>query len=209
MPNEQKFKRNIAYKLRIGDILIGKPILDGERFSFLELGDKKIVRVNIIGNIVDKYESEGEKKYSFFTLDDGSGQIQLRAFGDDNIKFKEISQGQTVLVVGVLRFWNNNTYISPEIIKEQDPKYLLIRKLEIEKDKAKNSEPIKKDEIIAVKDKILRSIKNAEEKGGIEIDQIIMELRDISPVIINQEVQKFIEEGIVFEPRPGKVRYLG
>ena len=23
------------------------------------------------------------------------------------------------------------------------------------------------------------------------------------------EIQKFLEEGIVFEPRPGKVRYLG
>jgi len=34
-------------------------------------------------------------------------------------------------------------------------------------------------------------------------------LRDISPIIINQEIQKLLEEGIVFEPRPGKVRYLG
>jgi hypothetical protein len=60
-----------------------------------------------------------------------------------------------------------------------------------------------------VKDKILSAIKSAEEDGGIEIDKIIMTLRDISPVIINQEIQKFLEEGIVFEPRPGKVRYLG
>lgn len=69
---DEQFKRNIAFKFRIGDLLIGKPIIDGERFSFLELGDKKIVRVNLIGNIVEKYESEGEKKYSVLTLDDGS-----------------------------------------------------------------------------------------------------------------------------------------
>ena len=43
MPEEQ-FKRHIAYKLRIKDITIGKPIIDGERFSFLELGNKRIVR---------------------------------------------------------------------------------------------------------------------------------------------------------------------
>ena len=127
---DEQFKRNIAYKLRIGDILLGKPIMDGERFSFLELGGKKIVRVNVIGNIVDKYESEGERKYIFFTLDDGSGQIKLKCFGDDVDKFKNIIQGQTVLVIGVLRNFNNETYISPEIIKEQDTKYLLIRKLE-------------------------------------------------------------------------------
>jgi hypothetical protein len=34
MPDEQ-FKRHIAYKLRIGDILVGKPVFDAERFAFL------------------------------------------------------------------------------------------------------------------------------------------------------------------------------
>jgi hypothetical protein len=36
-----------------------------------------------------------------------------------------------------------------------------------------------------------------------------MKLKDASPEIINQEIKKFLEEGIIFEPRPGKVRYLG
>ena len=206
---EQQFKRHIAYKLRIGDLLIGKPVMDGERFSFLELGNKKITRVNIIGNIIERYDSEGEKKYSFLTLDDGSGQIKLKIFGDDVERFKNIGQGETVLVIGVLRYFNNETYISPEIIKELEPKYLLVRKLELEKEKNKASQTLGRDQIIAVKDKILGTIKNSEENGGIETDKIIMSLQEISPVIINQELQKFLEEGIIFEPRPGKVRYLG
>jgi len=208
---EEKFKRNIAYKSRIGDILIGKPIFDNERFSFLELGSKKIVRVNIVGNIVEKYESEGEKKYIFLTLDDGSGQIKLKTFGDDSEKFKEISQGETVIVIGLLRFFNNEVYISPEIIKEQNPKYLLVRKLEIEKEKSANSSPVQKEQIFAVKDKILELIKTSENEGGIELDKIIMtpSLAGTTPDIINQEVKKLLEEGIIFEPRPGKVRWLG
>jgi len=208
MPDEQ-FKRHVAYKFRIGELLLGKPIFDGDRFSFLELGNKKIVRVNIIGNIVDKYDAEGEKKYSFFTLDDGSGQIKLKVFGDDADKFKEVAQGQTVLVIGVLRNFNNETYVSPEIIKEKDPKYLLVRKMEIEKEKSQNAPPVAKEQIVAIKDKILEKIKNAEEDGGIDIDKIIMELRETSPEIINQEIKKLLEEGIIFEPRPGKVRWLG
>jgi RPA family protein len=208
MPEEQ-YKRNIAFKYRIGDLLIGKAIFDGERFSFLELGDKKIVRVNILGNIVDKYESEGEKKYIFFTLDDGSGQIKLKSFGDDIVKFKEVQPGDTVVVIGVLRNFNNETYVSPEIIKEQDPKYLLLRKLELEKERKENSPPVEKTQIVAIKDKILEQIKNAEEEGGIEVDSIIMSLRETSPKIINQEIKKLLEEGIIFEPRPGKLRYLG
>ncbi|GBE19570.1 OB-fold nucleic acid binding domain protein [archaeon BMS3Abin17] len=206
---EQQFKRNIAYKFRIGDILLGKPIMDGERFSFLELGDRKIVRVNVVGNIIDKFESESEKKFSTLTLDDGSGQIKLKSFGDDVDKFKDIAQGLTVVVIGVLRYWNTELYIAPEVIKEQDPKYLLVRKLEIEKEKSKNPVQVVKEQIVAVKDKILGTIKDAEPEEGIEVDKIIMNLTDVSPAIINQEIQKLLEEGIVFEPRPGKVRYLG
>jgi hypothetical protein len=81
--------------------------------------------------------------------------------------------------------------------------------MELERERNKDVDILGRDKIVAVKDKILSAIKSAEEDGGIEIDKIIMTLRDISPVIINQEIQKFLEEGIVFEPRPGKVRYLG
>ncbi len=208
---EQKFKRNIAYKLRIGDILLGKPIMNQEKFQFLELGNKKIVRVNIIGNIVDKYQSEGEKKYLFFTLDDGSGQMHLKTFGDELEKFKEVQQGETVLVIGIIRNWNNETYVSPEIIKEQNPKYLLVRKLELEKQRLESSDnkPLAKEQIKALKDRILDKIKNSEKDGGAETEKIIAEIRDASSEIIQQEIQKLLEEGIIFEPRPGKVRYLG
>jgi len=206
---EGQYKRNVAYKLRIGDILSGTPVIEGERFSFLELNGKKIIRINVIGNITDKYESEGERRYVFFTLDDGSGQIKLKCFGDDADRFRNAVQGQTVLVVGVLRNFNNETYISPEIIKEQDSKYLLIRKLELEKEKSKTVKPLGKEQIVAVKDKILEIIKGAEKDGGIEMDKIIMDLRDISPDVINSEVKRLLEDGIVFEPRPGKIRWLG
>ena len=239
MDSEQQFKRNIAYKLKVGDILTGKQILNQEKFQFLELGNKKIVRVNVIGNIVDKYQSEGEKKYLFLTLDDGSGQIQIRIFGDDVEKFKEVHSGETILIIGVIRCWNNNTYLSPEIIKEQPPKYLLVRKLELEKqglefqenktlgpngvsqrdtqgghenlqagDFIKPSSGVK-EQIKESKDKILEMIKNSEKDGGIETNKLIAEIKDVSLEIINQEIQSLLEKGMIFEPRPGKVRYLG
>ncbi|NMB66971.1 hypothetical protein GYA25_02855 [Candidatus Woesearchaeota archaeon] len=205
----EQFKRNIAYKIRIGDILFGKPINDNDKFSFLELGNKKIVRVNLIGNIIDKYDSEGERKYSFFTLDDGSGQIKLKCFGEDVDKFKNFIQGQTVLVIGFLRQFNNEIYITPEIIKEQDPKYLLIRKLELEKEQKKEIENIPKSQVIAIKDKVLDLIKGAESENGIDLEEIILKLKETPSEIINQEVKSLLEEGIIFEPRPGRLRWLG
>ncbi|MCR4327826.1 MAG: OB-fold nucleic acid binding domain-containing protein [Nanoarchaeota archaeon] len=207
----EQFKRNVAYKLRIGDVFLGKPIFDNEKFIYLELGAKKISRVNIIGNIVDKYESEGEKKYVFFTLDDGSGQIKLKSFGEEDLeKFRKVNQGQTVAIIGTVRNWNNETYIQPEIISEKDPKYLLVRKLELEKQKKGNVKPVKdKNEIQAIKDKILERIKNSEESGGIDTETIILEEKHISSETINEEIKRLLEEGIIFEPRPGRLRYLG
>ncbi len=206
MAEQDQFKRHIAFKLRIGDILSGRPVINGERFQHLELDGKNIVRVNVVGNVVERFESPGESKYTFTKIDDGSGQISLKAFGDEAEKLKDHTEGKTVLVIGVLRNFNNETYISPEVIKEQDPKYLLVRKLEIEKTKSKDPN-FQKQQVVAVKDRILGAIKNSEE--GIELDQLITNLRDISPEILKQETQKFIEEGIVFEPRPGVMKYLG
>ena len=206
----EQIKRQTAYKMRIGDLLKGKPIIETveeqQRFKVLELGDKQIVRVNIAANIIDKYSSEGEKKYSNFTIDDASGQIKLKIFGEDTEKFKEISQGNTVIVIGVLRFYNNELYIAPEIIRIIDPRYLLLRKLELDKDKPKTTN---KAEIIAIKDQIIEMIKKAESEGGIDTDTIYHTLTSVSPEIIGQEIQKMLEEGLAYEPRPGKIRYLG
>ena len=186
----------------------GKPlqqIIEEERFNFLELGDKQVIRANIIANVIEKYESERETKYLSFTIDDASGQIRVKVFGDDVKRFKEIQQGNTVMVIGKLRYYNNELYILPEIIKIQDPKYLLVRKLELEKEKPRIQD---KQQIRAIKDQITDMIKQAETEGGIDTDKLIMEIK-ASPDIINQEIQKLLEEGLAYEPRPGKIRYLG
>jgi len=204
-PETVQFQRATAYKLRIGDILAGKQVMDNERFSFLELGNKQIIRINVIANVIEKYESEGETKYLSFTIDDASGQIKLKVFGDDVSRFSSISQGNTVMAIGKLRYYNNELYILPEIIKIQDPKYLLVRKLELEKEKPKQQN---KQEAKAIKEQIIDMIKQAEQDGGIDTDKIIMEIKS-SPDIINQEIQKLLEEGLAYEPRPGRIRYLG
>lgn len=212
---EQQFKRHTAFKLRIGDVLVGKPTMAGEKFTHIELGDKKITRVNLVANIVDKYETDGERKYIFLTLDDGSGQIKAKVFGDDSTRFKDLTQGQTVVCIGTLRYWNNELYLGPEIVKETSPRYLLLRKLETEKNRAHTQSQstqqnsMQREQIVAIKDRILDLVKDSEEKGGIELTEISSKFNNFSATILNQEIQKLLEEGIVFEPRPGKIRYLG
>lgn len=200
MPDQQK--RNIAYKLRIGDIFQGKPVMNGERFSFLELTGRKIIRVSIVANIIDKFQLE-EKNYLTFTLDDASGQIRIKIFGDDIKRFSQLSQGDTVMVIGMIRSFNNELYLAPEIIKTKDPRYLLIRKLEL----MEKSSP-QKEEVFAMRDQLISMLKEADKNGGADIDSIIMNIK-ASPEAINQEIKKMLEQGLAYEPRPGKLRFLG
>lgn len=205
MAEDNQFKRNIAYKMRIGEILTGKIIMDGERFKFLDSPGKQVVRINLVANVIDKYVQDGEKKYAAVTLDDASGQIKLKAFGDDIEKFSQLNQGDTILAVGLIRIWNNEVYVTPEIIKKKEPAYLLVRKLEIEKETPKAPD---KGQLTELKDKILGMIKEGEKDGGASIDQIILNLKE-APDTINKEIKRLLEDGIIYEPRPGKIRYLG
>lgn len=200
-----QFKRNIAYKFRIGPLLSGKPILENERLRFVEIQGQNIVRVNVIANVVDKYIQEGEKKFASITLDDATGQIKVKTFGDDVEKFAPLSQGDTILIIGLLRFWNNEVYLTPEIMKKKDPAFLLIRKLELEAEEPKS---LNKEKLFQLKDKMLQMIKEAEKNNGIEVEKIILDLHE-HPDVINQEIKRLLEDGLVYEPRPGKLRYLG
>mgnify|MGYP001564018432 CR=1 FL=1 len=205
MEPQSQFKRNIAYKVRIRTILTGKPLLEAERLKSVDIGDKQLMRINCIGNVVEKYIQEGEKKFGSLTIDDGSGQIKIKAFGDDVDKLQTFNQGDTLLVIGLLRYWNQEVYITAEILKKQDISYLLLRKLEIEAEAPKS---LQREQIAVLKDKIIMMVKEAEKEGGIDIDKIITTLHE-PPESINQEIKRLLEEGIAYEPRPGKLRWLG
>jgi len=224
-------KRETAYKLKIGDILTGTPIVEDvpqeaspdptqalgsgstkEKFRFLELGDKKIIRVNIIANIIDKYVSDGEKRYATVTIDDASGQIRIKVFGEDVAMLEETSQGDTIAVIGVLRSYNRDIYILPEIIKKVDPRYLLVRKLELEGKGAIKKPEVKTElapHVMDTRELIIELIKAGGDSGGVSTEEIILKIKSAAPEVINSEIIKLLEDGMIYEPRPGKVRWLG
>jgi len=196
-------KRAIAHKVKIGDVVNGNAQFDGDRFLYIDHNGAQLIRVNIVANIIDKYEGESEKKYMNFTIDDASSQIKLKIFGEDVARFQNLSQGDTVTIIGTLRFYNNEIYINPEIIKKINTSYLLVRKLELEKNVV-----VDKKEVFELRDKIIEMIKKEDDSGGIEVNNIVMELKN-DPELINKEIAKLLEEGMIYEPRPGKIRILG
>ena len=126
------FKRYVAYKFRIGSILAGRPVFDADKLKHIEINGQEVARINLIANIVDKFVQDGEKKYGTVTLDDATGQIRAKFFGEDIERLGDLNQGDTVLVVGLLRMWNNEIYITPEIMRKKETAFLLVRKLELE-----------------------------------------------------------------------------
>lgn len=202
---QQEYKRNIAYKFKIGMINSGKQILDGERMKFVEVNSKNVSRCNIVANVIDKYIQDGEKQFGSITLDDASGQIKAKVFGPDIDKFSNIELGDTLVVIGMLRSWNDELYLTPEIIKKLPPEYLLLRKMEVEKE---NPAPISQEASADLKAKVLEMIKLSEPQQGVDIEKIILELKE-PPEAINNEIKKLLEDGLIYEPRPGRLRYLG
>ncbi|HDI03030.1 MAG TPA: hypothetical protein ENF67_00605 [Candidatus Pacearchaeota archaeon] len=214
-------KRWTAFKLPIGALLKAKLEFENERFKFALIDDKEIVRVNIVANVIDKYETEN---YSTLTLDDGTGTIRLKAFSDSVALLNNIEIAATVVVIGVLRYFNNELYIVPEIVKEVDPKLLLARKLELlekfkelyeKSEETRNetrSESEKVDEIEkerepTLKEQILEMVREAEVFGGITLEELVTKLN--KPLdTIKEAVTELLEQGFIFEPKPGKLRIL-
>ncbi|MEM4152654.1 MAG: OB-fold nucleic acid binding domain-containing protein [Candidatus Pacearchaeota archaeon] len=227
---EEIKKRFVAYKVSIGQLIKGKPEFEQERFSRLVLDGKEIVRVNIIATIVDKFINE-DGSYASLTLDDGTGTIRVKAFSENIAMFKDFQLGDTVKIIGLLRFFNDELYILPEIIKDIDARWLLVRKLELaqeygniyenKKEQISNQDSFSSTEIEienekiesekseekSLRDQIIETIREAEAEEGIDIDKLIMSLK--APVEdINSTIIELLEEGTIFEPKPGRLRIL-
>ncbi|MBT5021603.1 hypothetical protein HOK51_11260 [Candidatus Woesearchaeota archaeon] len=125
------FQRNIAFKVRINDILT-RPFFKQEGFEsdYVDFTSHKISRVNIMGVIISTSQEEGQVSFNNFILDDGSGRISLRTF-DQNSNIKaEI--GDMVQIVGRIREFGSERYIVPETINKVSPDWIKVRNKELD-----------------------------------------------------------------------------
>lgn len=123
----QRTFRRPAVKLWIENINKGKPVFDAGRFIGIEFKNQIISRVNIVANVIDKFEGEN---FAIATIDDSTGITEIRDFEN---RLKDIEVGDVIMVIGTLRNYNEKVYINREIIKKLSPLWLIARKLELEK----------------------------------------------------------------------------
>ncbi|MBW2996134.1 hypothetical protein KY332_02405 [Candidatus Woesearchaeota archaeon] len=209
-------KRQIAEKVRVKDILSGRYIQEeGWNPNYIELDDsRRISRVNIIGAVVEKEEGQ-EINYNSIVLDDGSGTISVRVFGEDMGKLAGISVGDVVLIIGRPREYGNEKYLLLEIIKKvENKKWIDVRRLELgvkketvveEKKEIENVKEEAVEETViseSVGDKIIEFVRNNDKGDGVDIQEIVNEFKD------EKEVKNLLSEGELFEVKPGRVKVL-
>jgi len=206
MPEQIFQKRNVACKARISDILSGRFVKDDASAGYVIIGDLNVYRVNVIANFV--YKSE-QANSSSAVIDDGTGKISLRAFENKNI-FSNADIGDFVLVIGRVREFGNERYIMPEIVKKlTDFEWASLRKLEL---KNINFETVKiKDETPAVEspqaasEEVYLLIKSLDNGDGADFDDVIKNSKNSDA---EQAISRLLENGDVFEVKPGKLKIL-
>ena len=228
-------QRQVAYKVWIGDLLKSKMVVTtGEMEpNYFGLYDKQVSRVNIIGFVVNKNEMENGFSLD---VDDGTGQISLRAWQDDLKILEGFNIGDLVLVMGRPREFSSTVYIVPEIVKKLDNyAWMKFRKLELEKlhglplakeDKVEEvvsteASPAVEEPIVApIEEEVVESTPDLEstgkvisliEKGdvgeGVDVKMIVDE-SGLSEAVVSAVVSELLKSGEVFEIKPGRMRVL-
>jgi len=140
--NSQRLIRYPALRCWIKHILEGSYLTD-EKILLTIFGKYK--RVRIYASIIDKREfiNQNEEiaskldKENFnsrleFDLDDGTGIIRAILWSVNVEEYSQISKGDLVDVMGIVRQWKNYLSISPEMIKHiENPNFVLLRDAEI------------------------------------------------------------------------------
>jgi len=215
----QAQKRQIAYKSRIKDLINGKYVKNEGEWApnFIEVGNKQISRVNLIGTVVLK-PMEENLNYQSVVLDDGSGKISVRSF-DENSALKNVDVGDVVLLIGRPREFGTEKYIVPEIMKKiENTNWIKLRKLELDlldkkrviKESKEEAPQIEEEVIVggdndSVSNKIFSVIKEIDSGDGADTEEVIVRsnIKEAEGIINN-----LLEKGEIFEITPGKLKVL-
>ena len=129
-------QRDTAIKLPIAELVEGVEVDDSQGGRAFQTNLGLIRRVRILGIVLNKYNSEKEDKkpYTSLTLDDGTGDIRIKAWGADATRLAQYERGVVLDIIGRLRSYQEEIYLTSELeILVIDPLWELIRRLEIVK----------------------------------------------------------------------------
>jgi len=192
--------RQIAYKVWISDLLKNKyEVKQGEwEPNYLIINDKKVSRVNIIANVIEKQDTE---RLSSAVIDDGSGNISARCFNESTKILRDVVVGNTVLIVGRPRMNNNEMFLVVEIARKLDsPLWLQARKKELEKEGRLLQQSEDFEETDSKRGKIIKLIRSLDKGEGASQSEVIkksgLNLEDSEKIL-----KELLQEGEIYQPK--------
>ncbi len=219
---EIKNQRQIARKIFLNTIINSEYVIEKEQEpNYLRiLPDSKIYRVNVIAIVVSK---ERVGMISNLLLEDGTDKITARIF-EESKAIKNVEVGDCIQLIGKIRVYNEEKYLSPEIIKKIDLIWLKIRDRELKKvteikevkaeskkvklkeqnrEEKKSSDTI--EDLSLPSEKIIKIIRELDKGQGVFIEELI----EKSPMDRTEKIiEKMLEQGDIFQNLPGKVKVL-
>lgn len=212
--SDSNFSRQIARKLRIEDITKGTFVQEQDNMYLrLQKGDI-IARVSLIAHIVG---SERTGNILTLLVDDGSGSVVVRFF--DQSKLEKYKVGEVIHIIGRIRSYNEEMYISPEISTKVEALWIKVRNLSLVKkqDTVESMQEVEKKEQVEVQEleeeehnllpseKLRALISQMDQGEGVLLEDVIEK-----SAFDNTEdiISKMLEKGDIFENSPGKVKVL-
>lgn len=199
-----EIRRQTAYKLNINQILTSNYTqMQGWEPNYLQFEKIKVSRVNVIAIVISK-------ENNLITVEDGTGRIQVRSFQETKT-VNELKPGDIVIIIARPREYNSEKYLALEIIRIlKNKKWLEFRKKELQTQILK---PVIKEESIQEQPAsstnnltlILEKIKELDKGEGVDIENLITQL-NINEA--NKHITTLLNEGEIFEIRPGKLKVL-
>ena len=202
-----------AVRLTIQNILQGTYVQDSEQnpnYLLLE-NNLKVYRINLFAVVLDLQKSGS---LTNILVEDGTGKIVVRFF-EEQKSLTRLTPGSVVLIVGKLRMYNQEKYISPEICKQISPLWLKVRSTELNKQKL-NGNPLlpqkeqnvnasSVEETALPATKIINLIKQLDSGKGADMGEVM----EKSPLQNTEQILKqMLERGDIFQITPGKVKVL-
>jgi RPA family protein len=197
-------KRQVAKKIRISELINGRYVKEeGWTPNYVVTDYGNISRANVLAFVVSKNEDGS------LIIDDGSANISVRSFEE---KKYDVNIGDLILVVGRPREWNNTKYLVPEIVRKvENRKWIGLRKLElkglskVEKEKIM-PETVEEEMVVeSPYQKMINIIRGKDTGNGAEYQDVLINsnIRDAERIL-----NTLLEEGEIFEIRPGRLKVL-
>lgn len=180
--------RQTMVKSNIADLVDGSFVkMEGFDPSYVVTHIGKVSRTKILGTVTSMFMSE-DGNYSNITIEDDSSSIRVKAFGEDSDIFEDIEAGDIAMVIGKVKEYNGEIYISPEIIKKRDVSFENLHKLEVLRNR------IKKKDVLDLVKKEMDNFADLEEMKKYLIKKHKMDEADLNGVMEKMSKAEEVKE---------------